>query len=336
MIKKLFSLAILTFFASNAWAQLDSLTLNNGDDIIGEVKSMNKGILTIETDYSDSDFKIEWEKIDFMKTSTVYLVTSTTGERYTGTINIQNKQVVILSDSNTTDTLKQNQVVNLGKLESSSLGKLSANLSLGYGLTKANNLEQFNLRSNIGYMAEKWFGSANFNMIKSTQDDVDPIDRIDASANYNRILPKDWYVPINLVFLSNSEMLLNLRTNAKVGFGKYVIHSNTKYLGFSFGASLVNENYYAGNPDRTSWEGFIGGEWNLYDIGDFSLLTRVMAYPGITEQGRWRTDINLDTKYDLPYDFYINIGLTYNFDNMPIEGGSTTDYVFQTTFGWEL
>lgn len=29
----------------------------------GEIKSMNKGVLVIETDYSDSDFKIEWEKI---------------------------------------------------------------------------------------------------------------------------------------------------------------------------------------------------------------------------------------------------------------------------------
>ncbi|MFN2128683.1 MAG: DUF481 domain-containing protein, partial [Anaerolineales bacterium] len=65
------------------------------------------------------------------------------------------------------------------------------------------------------------------------------------------------------------------------------------------------------------------------------LLTNIMVYPGITEKGRWRSDFNLDTKYDLPYDFYIKVSLTINYDNRPAEGASETDYVVQTGLGWE-
>ena len=47
-------------------------------------------------------------------------------------------------------------------------------------------------------------------------------------------------------------------------------------------------------------------------------------------------DDRVDLKYDLPKDLYIRMGLTLNYDNQPVEGATDTDYVFQTTLGWEL
>ena len=60
-----------------------------------------------------------------------------------------------------------------------------------------------------------------------------------------------------------------------------------------------------------------------------------MFYPSITDPGRLRTDSNLDLKYELPMDFYINLGISFNYDNRPAEGASEIDYVFYTGFGWE-
>ncbi|MCE2497160.1 MAG: hypothetical protein J4F31_11390 [Flavobacteriales bacterium] len=44
------------------FGQNDTRGLINGDLIVGDVKTVNKGVLTVETDYSDSDFKIEWTR----------------------------------------------------------------------------------------------------------------------------------------------------------------------------------------------------------------------------------------------------------------------------------
>ena len=60
-----------------------------------------------------------------------------------------------------------------------------------------------------------------------------------------------------------------------------------------------------------------------------------MAYPGITEKGRWRIDGNLNIKYDLPLDFYIKLGGSLNYDNRPPEDASELDYVIQAGVGWE-
>ena len=74
----------------------------------------------------------------------------------------------------------------------------------------------------------------------------------------------------------------------------------------------------------------------MFNMGDLSLLTSLYVFPSLTESGRIRSDFKFDLKYDLPLDIYIGVGYTLNYDNQPVEGASESDYVFQTTVGWEL
>ena len=41
----------------------DTVILNNGDIIKCEILSLKQRVLTVSTDYSDSDFQIEWEGV---------------------------------------------------------------------------------------------------------------------------------------------------------------------------------------------------------------------------------------------------------------------------------
>lgn len=52
----------------------DRIILSNGDEIVGETKDMAKGILTMETDYSDYDLKMEWEKVRGIKSLERYTI----------------------------------------------------------------------------------------------------------------------------------------------------------------------------------------------------------------------------------------------------------------------
>jgi hypothetical protein len=109
------------------------------------------------------------------------------------------------------------------------------------------------------------------------------------------------------------------------------------YWALAGGVAWNIENYT--DPDlenRSSSEANFGTELNLFDMGDISLLTKLSVYKSLSEGNRIRADFKFDIKYDLPLDFYIRLGYTHNFDNQPVEGASRDDYVFQTTFGWEL
>ncbi|MCE7057276.1 DUF481 domain-containing protein [Algoriphagus sp. AGSA1] len=354
--KSILLLAFVLVLFSHASAQTDSLLLSNGNIIVGEIKSMDKGVLTIETDYSDSDFKITWSEIRKIASKTKYLITLSNGKRYNGTLNSIDSLKVEIDSYNPEgllrtiskrknqseqlmggrETVGLEEVVYLNALNEGFWSRLSANVDLGWSLTRANNLKQLNVRSGLGYLADLWKIRSSYNVLRSTQDNAGDVKRTDASAAYNYFLPRDWFLLYNFTFLSNTEQLIRSRIGNQIGLGKYLIHTNKTYFGFQAGVNLNSESYFDDTSSRNSGEAMLGAELNLYDIGDLNLLTSVMAYPGFTESRRFRTDFKLDVKYDFFSDFYLKVGTTMNFDNQPVEGAAQLDYVLQTTVGWEL
>ncbi|MCF8715967.1 DUF481 domain-containing protein [Joostella atrarenae] len=335
-------LLVFTVFISfqNTQAQTaDTLALDNGDIIVGEIKEMKNGVLTIETDYSDSDFTVKWIKVDRISSNQHYLVTLTNGVRLNTDLHTKAGEsgVVDLTDINQTVTVNIEDIVYVKAVKTSFFSRLSASLSVGYNFTKSNNLSQFTVRSSLGYIADKWGFSGSYNSVRSKQDDVDETNRTDANIGGKYFLKNDWFVALSGDFLSNDEQKLDLRTTIKAGVGKYIIHSNRVYFATGGGLALNNEKFSDdANTSRNSMEAYLGLELNMFDFDDISLYSNLTAYPSLTESGRVRTDFSLDLKYDLPYEFFVKVGFTHNFDSKPIEDAAKVDYIFQTTFGWEL
>lgn len=330
----IFSFFSLTFLHS----QNDSILAKNGNLIKGEIKSLNKSVLKMKTSYSDSDFAIDWGKIEKVNTATEFLISTKDGKRYNGFLRTTpNNDVIIVNNTDTLAKVTMMDIVYLRTVKSDFWSKLSASIGLGYNFTKSNNFRQFSLRSTLGYQAKKWSANANFNNISSSRDDVDAVERLDASLAYRYFLKNDWFPLVEINWLSNTEQNINLRTVAKLGMGKFLKRTNHLYWGVQAGISYNNERFTNSNlGSQNSAEGFFSSELNLYDVGDLSLLASIIAYPGITESGRWRVDSKFDFKYDLPLDFFIKAGFSVNYDNQSIRSNGNYDYVVQTTFGWEL
>jgi len=317
-------------------AQIDSLILKNGDVIAGELKSMDKGVVTIETDYSDKDFKIEWGGIAEIHTESFFLVTLSDGRRYNGTLESPSpgRATINIDEGGTTD-VNLMDVVFLKSIDAGFWSRLYAAIDVGFELKRANNQRNFSVNGKIGYLAERWSLDASYNTVFTKQDSIADTRRTDGNITYRYFLPKDWFLVGDVAFFSSSEQKIDLRTNGKLGLGKFMIHTNRTYWAFQGGASFMNETFSDETPDRQSIEGFLGTELNMFDIGDLRLLTNATVFPSITESGRWRIDFNFSMKYDLPLDFYIKLNFEGNYDNQPVEGASDTDYVLTTGFGWE-
>jgi len=338
MKKSLLLVLLLASGMSVLFAQQpDSIIFKNGNYIVGEVKSMDRNILKIETDYSDDDFTIEWDGIKELYTKTFFLITLSSGDRYNGTINSSGDgKLIIHTDIGEDVVINPDEIVLMDDINQGFWSQVYASVDFGWDLTKANNFRQYSMRSNVGYIAKRWQLDADYNLLKTQQDDVEDIHRTDGSLTYKYFLPHDWYPMVSVSLLSNTEQQLDLRTTAKIGMGKYVIHTNRLYWGFSLGTNFNSEKYSeTATPDRESWEGYMGTELNLFNVGDLSLLSQLTVYPSFTESGRWRSDFKFDMKYDLPLDFYVKLGYTLNYDNQPAEGSPKSDYVFHTGFGWE-
>lgn len=317
----------------------DSLTLKNGDKLIGEIKEMNKGVLIMETDYSDSDFKITWLDIVTVNSRQNYLISLSDGRRINSGLMTKpgDSAKVVLNYYGQELVIKISDIVYVKAVEEKFLSRFDASVSVGFNFTKSNGIRQFTARSDFGYTGEKWGFTGGYNSVLSKQDSVADTQRTDANIGAKYFLKRDWYALLSADFLSNDEQKLKLRSTTRSGMGKYWVHSNKMFLTTGAGLAWNNEQYTT--PDqssRNSLEAFVGFGYNMFDFDDISLNTNLVAYPSITESGRIRADYTLDLKYDLPLDFFIQLGFTYNYDNQPVEGGSSVDYVIQATFGWEL
>lgn len=333
-----FFFVVFLFLAAAVLGQNDTIRLVNNDVLVGELKKMDRSVLTFKTKYSDSDFKIKWHEVLEVNSDREFIVAFSDGTRITSALHSvadTDRQVTI--DYGVTS--KQHELADIVFLEpigKSILSNLTIDVDLGLTLTKTNNLRQFTTNINGTYLAKKWRADALFKTVISRQDGASDVNRMDGEVGFNWYLPDDWFLGFNAIYLSNDEQLLDLRSTYQVGAGYFFIHTNSYYLGASAGLAYTTEVFKSDEPNAKSTEAYLGVGFNKYDIGDLSTSTTLLYYPSLSDSGRHRVNLTSNLKYDLPLDFYIKFSLTYNYDSKPTEGASDNDYVFTTSFGWEF
>lgn len=339
MMKTIHFVLLMILISTTLIQAADSLRVSTGEVLAGEIKSMERNVIAIETDYSDSDFMIDWAKVIEISSERLFIISTTQGDRYYGTINSDSsdKSKVNIVEEGNMFQKNLSDIVYIKQVDKDFISRLSASIDIGFSYAKTNNLTQFSMRSNIGYLADTWLTSVYYNAVFSEQDDVEPTQRKEGGLSFQYFLPADWFAIVSYNFLQNDEQKLKLRSIALLGGGNYIVRNNYMYFSTAAGAAWNNENYTDPTiPSRKSTEGFASLELNMFNMGDLSLLTSLYVFPSFTESGRIRSDFKFDLKYDLPLDIYFGVGYTLNYDNKPVEGASETDYVFQTTVGWEL
>lgn len=305
--------------------------------LIGEIKSLSTGVLTMETDYSDSDFKIEFDKVSEINVVRSYTIMLTGGRRrYGRLVTDEPGKLRIVKADQTEEVVSLNEIVVLQEVESKFWKRFSGSIDFSYNLTRANNSNQFTIGGQAGFVGEKWILDFRFNLLRTAQDNVEDVERSDGAIDVTRILGRRWYLLANTNYLSNTEQALKSRISPTLGGGRFLAATNKLFWGAALGLTYNIEKYDDPSLDKTSAELFLNTSLNMFDIRDFSLVSSLKIYPSLSERGRLRTDFELNTKYDLPLDFYIKLGVTVNYDNQPAVAGSDLDYVITSGFGWEF
>jgi len=335
MNKFLFFFILLLGFSG--FAQKDSLKLKNNDIIVGEIKSLTNGVITMKTSYSDKDFKIEYIEVKEIFLNQTFLIYLVGGSHYLGKVRSVKPEIILLeSEGVITFETKIQNLISLKPIDTKFWSRFTANIDLGFNVTKANNFNQLTLGSGLEYSGEKWNFDAGYSTLLSNQDNVDEIKRVEWNIETKRLIRKERYALLELSFLSNTEQALKGRVITRGGFGKFFINSNRLYLGVNIGINYNIETYYDESLDKNSTEVFIAPEFNMFEFGDFRLKTGFTSFLSLSESKRFRLDYSLDLKYDLPLDFYIKFDFSLNYDNQPAIEGNDIDYIFNSGFGWEL
>jgi len=337
MSKLSFICVILIFLPLMVIAQNDTIQFKNKQVLMGEIKSFSKGVLVMETNYSDKDFNIEFNKIESIVIQRKCLILLTEGRRRFGNLRTdENGKVVITLEDGTKEYFKLEEIIALDEIDDNFWKRISGSIDLSFSLSKANSLTQFNIGGDLDYADESWMVEGGLNLLNSYQDNAERTKRTEAQLEFYRILPRKWYLIGDFSFLENTEQALEGRIKPSIGLGKFLVSTNKLYLGLSLGYAYNIENYIDSSFNKTSSESFIKASFSMFDFEDIDLESNINISPSLSEKGRIRTDYDLNLKYDLPLDLYIKLGFTLNYDNQPASGGNDIDYVFTTGFGWEF
>jgi hypothetical protein len=213
----MFFIACLTLAPQIAKSQKDSIVFKNGNTMVGEIKSMGNGVLTVETPYSKNDFTIKWSEISKIFSQSRFMMTLDNGDRVNGTLNSvgDSGSVKIVEEGQPETQVLLDRIVSVKGLKSQFWSRVKASVDIGLDFTKANNLRQFSVRSAVGYTADRWQLDLSFNGLNSSQDSIKDTKRTDAGIGYKYFLqktgswvPRSDFCPIPNR-LSNSEQLAN-------------------------------------------------------------------------------------------------------------------------------
>lgn len=336
-MKNKFLIIALLLISSFLSAQNDTISLKNNNILVGEIKALAKGVLTMETSFSDSDFKIEFNKVVGLNIQRKCIIVLTNGRRRFGNVKSNEKgSVEIKTENGTSEQFNLNEIIALEEVYAKFWDRIKGSIDLGFNFAKANKNSQFTIGGKLNYIDKRWLFEGSINVLNSSQDNSDNTQRTDAKLEIIRILAKKWYLLGEVSFLSNTEQAIDGRVSTNLGGGKFLVSTNKLYLGLTLGLTYNIENYQDSSLDKTSTESFASLGFNMFDFEDIDINTTLQLYPSLSEKGRVRSDFDLTLKYDLPWDLYIKLGFTLNYDNQPAIAGNYSDYILTTGFGWDF
>ena len=319
----------------------DTIELRNGNLITCEILGLQKRILTIKTEYSDSDFNIEWDDVVTFSTVQKFTVFTKTDGRYFGPIkstfrNDSIFSIQVVDEDRGIKELHVDELVYLKRIRKGFFQRAYAKIGVGYNWTKAQNIRQTNLFGDLRYTSDRHIFNGNFNYSKTIQDSVQDVFRTNGSISYEYLFANKLLILSREDFLQNSEQLVKLRASTSIGPGYIFLYNYYSRGVVATGTTWNNERFYGDEPRENSFEIFLTLDFIVFDWNDLDFSTTFNSYSNVSEWGRFRFDNVTSLSYDLPLVFFVGMDLSLNYDNKPAQDASKLDFVFNLNFGWEF
>jgi putative salt-induced outer membrane protein YdiY len=325
-------LVLVTLPRPAAAQDTDVVLTRSGDRLVGEIQKLEKDVLTLSTAYSDSDFALDWAEVAAVESSRQFLVETFGGRRLAGSLvrDPARAATVVVSG----EAIPMTDISMIQPYERSFWSRFDSGFDFGYSMVRANDAKQLSLGGNLAYRGQRNVDALFVNVFRSSQSNAPRTERWELGNDYRYLLGDRWYVTTTQDFLKSDEQELDLRTTLGAGVGRFLLRSPDQYLGVGAGLAWNRENYQDPALDiQDSGEAYLGTELMTEKLRFADLLTRLVYYPSLTIDNRYRLNYKFDLDFNLPGDWYFRVGLFDNYDSHPPEDLSKNDWGWSNAFG---
>jgi len=330
----------LTFISGLALAQkTDKILLDNNDWITGEIKQLDYGKVSFKTSAAGT-IQIKWDRIYQIRSDKYFEISVGRGEKYYGSLDVTEEdekyKILVIQDDEEV-VLDMNRIVEMTQIKGRFWTRIDGNLDLGYSYTKASDVKQWNSSFRVDYRPTNSLTTLTGNSIYTLQPERDPASKQDFNISYKYFTSGNFAYSGFSALQQNSELGLNLRTLLGFGMSKNWLRSNIQRFITTLGFLVNQENYSDGTDSRTNYEGLVRLEYRIFRYRDpeINVTSYFDFYPSFTVPDRYRTDLDIQIKYEVFNNFYFSVSFYHNLDTKPPEGAqSTSDWGITTSIGF--
>jgi hypothetical protein len=232
------------------------------------------------------------------------------------------------------------QIVEIIPIKNKFLKRLSGDVNIGFNYAKSSDIIQFNFGSSVTYRIPKI--ESNFKVstaISKSSTDTVASRKQDATAGVLRTLNKRYYLMSYIGWESNSQLGLDNRYLLAGGGGKMLLNDNQQRLLTGGGLSYNREQFHDSSEFKGNLEALAMIEFKKfrYSFPKISIDAQYKLFPGISDWGRIRMNLNVTTSIEIFKDFLAGLTFYDNFDNRPSsDAASKNDYGLTFTLGYSF
>jgi hypothetical protein len=329
-------LVFVVVTSAPAWAQkTDVVTLPNGDRNTGEILELERGDLKFETDDAGT-IVFDWEKIATVEAARQFEVVTSDGRHFLGRLGRSSAGSVLIVSLNDSVTLSLAEVTRIRPIGASLWSRLDGSIDAGFTYTRSSGITQFNLNSRIVYRRPAFqLQLTTSDTLVRQRDDDERDDRGNLDLSYVRDIGRHWFWAGTGRLESNESLGLTLRSQLGGWVGVRLVNSNRATFDVGWGAVYNNEDGVDTEP-RRNIEGLLGLE-TWYDGPKTDLEATVDYFPGLSDWGRHRLQVDAAVKRELWKDFFVALNLYDTFDSAPPSpGADRNDVGVVASIGWSF
>lgn len=322
--------------ARPAWAQkTDVVVLVNGDTLTCEIKLLDRGRLQVSTDHLGTVY-IEWDKVVSVKAARLFWVETSSGLRLLGRLATTAARRLDVIQETGPVQVDEAEVVYIAPIGRGFWSKIDGGLNLGLSYTQSSGVAQLSFGANALYRRPNLQLTATASSYLTAESKGDTTSRHSLEFGGARYFRQRSLWLVQGGFMRNQELGYDLRATVSAALGHFLIRSNSGNLAVGGGLSTSREIPVEGDSQQ-QLDALLAlrHSYFRYDTPKTDISTSFNVYPGLSDWGRVRMELDSRLSRELVKDFTIGFTIYDSFDNRPpTEGAKKNDVGLSLTVGW--
>jgi hypothetical protein len=333
----LFGVAVLLLAPCAALAQkTDVVTLVNGDTLTCEIKLLDRGRLQVSTDHLGTVY-IEWDKVASVTATRLFRVETASGLRLLGRLATSSpRRLDVVQEAEPPIQLDGVDVVYIAPIGRSFWSQIDGGLNVGLSYTQSSGVAQASFGANALYRRPSLQLTATASSYLTAETDGDDTSRHSLELGGSRYYGRRSLWLLQGGFMRNQELGYDLRATVSAGVGSFLARSNHNVVAVGGGLSTSREVPVDGDS-RQQLDALLAlrQSYFRYDTPKTDISTSLYAYPGLSDWGRVRLELDSRINRELVKDFTVGFSIYDSYDSRPpTEGARKNDVGLSLTIGW--